>query len=321
VISRALVEIFRHPALVDSLALRGGTALSKLQLRPPARYSEDIDLVQTTAQPAGPMMNALRDVLEPWLGKPKWKQGEGRITFYFRYTAEGASPVPMRLKVETNTREHFALYGLRKAPFKVASRWFEGSCEIQTYELDELLGTKLRALYQRQQARDLFDLEIALTRLPVEPQRIIAAFLEYMVRDGHPITRAQVEQNLALKMRDGAFMADLSPLPGTGEAWDPIAAEALISERLVTLLLAIRGRVRTTDDETWGAERGADCASRHQPQCRGDVHPTTTWIADAPWPDSRASIARTASNCAMSRPERPAHSAGRAAQKKRESVE
>jgi hypothetical protein len=126
VISRALVEIFRHPALADSLALRGGTALSKLQLRPPARYSEDIDLVQTTAQPAGPMMNALRAVLESWLGRPKWKQGEGRITFYFRYTAEGTSPVPMRLKVEANTREHFALYGLRKAPFKVGSRWFEG---------------------------------------------------------------------------------------------------------------------------------------------------------------------------------------------------
>jgi predicted nucleotidyltransferase component of viral defense system len=142
----------------------------------------------------------------------------------------------MRLKVETNTREHFALYGLRKAPFKVASRWFEGACEIQTYELDELLGTKLRALYQRRQARDLFDLEIALTRLPVEPRRIVAAFLEYMVRDGHPITRAQVEQNLALKMRDGAFLADLSPLLATGEAWDPIAAEALISQRLVALL-------------------------------------------------------------------------------------
>lgn len=236
VISRALVEIFRHPALGDSLALRGGTALSKLQLQPPARYSEDIDLVQTAAQPAGPMMNALRAVLEPWLGKPKWKQGEGRITFYFRYTAEGASPVPMRLKVETNTREHFALYGFRKAPFKVASRWFRGACEIQTYELDELLGTKLRALYQRKQVRDLFDLEIALTRLPVESQRIVAAFLEYMVRDGHAITRAQVEQNLALKMRDGAFMADLSPLLATGEAWDPIAAEALISQRLVALL-------------------------------------------------------------------------------------
>ena len=50
------------------------------------------------------------------------------------------------------------------------------------------------------------------------------------------IDDAQVEQNLALKMRDGAFLADLSPLLATGEAWDPIAAEALISQRLVTLL-------------------------------------------------------------------------------------
>ena len=52
----------------------------------------------------------------------------------------------------------------------------------------------------------------------------------------HAITRAQVEQNLALKMRDGPFLADLRPLLATGEAWDPMAAEALISERLVTLL-------------------------------------------------------------------------------------
>jgi predicted nucleotidyltransferase component of viral defense system len=178
------------------------------------------------------MMNALRAVLEPWLGKPKWKQSEGRITFYFRYTAEGASPVPTRLKVETNTREHFALYGLRKAPFKVASRWFEGACEIQTHELDELLGTKLRALYQRKQARDLFDLEIALTRLPVEPERIVAAFLEYMVRDGHP-RAGRTKPRIKDARR---FLADLSPLLATGEAWDPIAAEALISERLVTLL-------------------------------------------------------------------------------------
>ena len=60
--------------------------------------------------------------MELWLGKPQWKQGEGRVTFYFRYTAEGASPVPMRLKIEANTREHFALYSLRKTPFRIASR-------------------------------------------------------------------------------------------------------------------------------------------------------------------------------------------------------
>jgi predicted nucleotidyltransferase component of viral defense system len=49
VLSRAVVEIFRLPELSDRLALRGGTALNKLFIRPASRYSEDIDLVQLEA--------------------------------------------------------------------------------------------------------------------------------------------------------------------------------------------------------------------------------------------------------------------------------
>ena len=47
VLSRATVEIFTDSELSGSLALRGGTALNKLFIHPPSRYSEDIDLVQT----------------------------------------------------------------------------------------------------------------------------------------------------------------------------------------------------------------------------------------------------------------------------------
>ena len=108
VICRSLVEIFSHPLLHDALAFRGGTALYKLHLRPPARYSGDIDLVQTKAEPAGPMMQALRGILDPWLGKPRYKQTEGRVTFVYRFDSEDLPPVALRLKVETNTREHFS---------------------------------------------------------------------------------------------------------------------------------------------------------------------------------------------------------------------
>lgn len=109
VISRALVEIFSHSLLRGALAFRGGTALYKLHLKPPARYSEDIDLVQTKAEPAGPMMDALHEVLNPWLGEPRTKQNAGRVTFVYRFTSEDVPPIPLRLKVETNTREHFSV--------------------------------------------------------------------------------------------------------------------------------------------------------------------------------------------------------------------
>ena len=70
IISRALVDIYQQPLLKDKLAFRGGTALNKLFLTPPSRYSEDIDLVQLKAEPIGATVGAIRDALDHWLGKP-----------------------------------------------------------------------------------------------------------------------------------------------------------------------------------------------------------------------------------------------------------
>jgi len=158
------------------------------------------------------------------------------VTFTNRFNAEGEPPIPLRLKVETNTREHFAVYGLTAVPFSVSSRWFKGTCEITSYDLDELLGIKLRALYQRKAGRDLFDLAVALANGRVDPQRIVAAFLQYMAHEGHPISRAVFEKNLAAKMRDPDFLADISPLLSDGYTWDPQAEASLVSSKLIQLL-------------------------------------------------------------------------------------
>ena len=236
VISRALVEIFSHPVLADGLAFRGGTALYKLYLTPPARYSEDIDLVQNAPGPAGRMMDALHEVLDPWLGKPQWKQTAGRVTFVYRFESEDAPPLRLRLKVEINSREHFSVFGLEKIAFSVASRWFDGASDIATYELDELLATKLRALYQRKKGRDLFDLATALDGAPADPERIVAAFTAYMERGDGRVTRAMFERNLAAKVRDPQFSADIGPLLSHGYRWDMDEAARKVTTRLLALL-------------------------------------------------------------------------------------
>lgn len=236
VISRALVDIFTDPLLAKSLAFRGGTALYKLYLKPPARYSEDIDLVQINAEPAGPLMGALREVLDPWLGRPKWKQTEGRVTFVYRFESEDTPPVRLRLKVEINSREHFSVYGLTATPFSVTSRWFEGKSEIGTYALDELLGTKMRALYQRRKSRDLFDLAVALERGTVDPERIVAAFLKYMDHGGQRVSRAEFERNIEAKLRDPQFNGDIGPLLAAGFEWDSTRAADRVKSRLIERL-------------------------------------------------------------------------------------
>ena len=236
VISRALVEVFSNPLLARSLAFRGGTALYKLYLRPPARYSEDIDLVQMVAEPAGPAMNALRTALDHWLGKPRYRQTTGRITFVYRFVSEGIPATPLRLKVEINTGEHVALLGHVRPSFSVGSRWYSGAANVTTFHLDELLATKLRALYQRKRGRDLFDLAVGLDDERRDPARIVDVFQQYMIREGHPLTRAVFERNLANKLVDPQFVADVNALAVRDRTWRLADAGAMVSDRLLSLL-------------------------------------------------------------------------------------
>lgn len=236
VISRALVLIFSHPMLRKSLAFRGGTALYKLYIKPPARYSEDIDLVQINAGPAGPIMDALHETLDFWLGPPKWKQSAARVTFVYRFESEDAPPLRLRLKIEINSREHFTAFGFVHKSFKVSSRWFEGACAICTYELDELLGTKLRALYQRKKGRDLFDLAIALKKSDTNPDRVITAFSRYMQHGGHTVSRTRFEQNFETKMHDSQFLADIRPLLASGYEWNMDGAAKTVKTQLIERL-------------------------------------------------------------------------------------
>ena len=236
VISRALVEMYRVEAIAERLAFRGGTALYKLYLTPAARYSEDIDLVQVAPQAIGETLDLVKSVLDPWLGEPQRKFKEGRVNLVYRFASEATPPVRMRLKIEINSREHFAELGFAKVPFAVESRWFTGSADVTTFALDELLGTKMRALYQRKKGRDLFDLWYGLDRGIVDEDALVRCFERYLREGGHTVTRAQFEANLAEKAGMKEFRGDIGPLLRPEIGWDFDAAMAGVCERLVARL-------------------------------------------------------------------------------------
>ena len=98
----------------------------------------------------------------------------------FRMESEFPPTIQIRLKIEINCFEHFNELGLVKIPFIVENSWFTGECEITTYRLNELLGTKLRALYQRKKGRDLFDLYVALTKAEVDVNELMRCYHRYM---------------------------------------------------------------------------------------------------------------------------------------------
>ena len=236
ILSRALVDLFSRPAIAEQAVFRGGTALHKLFFDPPGRYSEDIDLVQRDAGPIGPLIDEIRNALDPWLGKPKWKAGKGRFTLYYRFETTIAPVVRARVKLEINTREHFAVLGFATRSFEVDNTWFSGAAGVATYTLPELLGKKLRALYQRKKGRDLFDLELALDHPEFDGDLLLKAFEKYMAFGGTPVTRAQFEANMAAKITDASFATDVPPLLRTGVEHDPPEAWSRVHTALVSRL-------------------------------------------------------------------------------------
>ena len=205
IICRAMIDIFNHDFLKENLAFRGGTALHKLYLDPAPRYSEDIDLVQINPGPIKPILDALAESItffeEDRVIKPKANNN----TILYRFNAE-YSNIRLRLKVEINCREHFTVDGWKKYPFEISNPWFSGKAEITTYDLNELLGTKLRALYQRRKGRDLFDLYYVSQHSELDLDKLIACYHRYMEFSvDKPPTAKQFLQNLEQKEQDKDF--------------------------------------------------------------------------------------------------------------------
>ena len=236
IICRALCALFTDEYLAEHLAFRGGTTLNKLYLHPQPRYSEDIDLVQIHAEPIKETMERIRKTLA-FLGKPVIKQKIHNNTLIFRFNSEIPPIVPMRLKVEINTREHFNVLGLIQHDFSVNTQWFSGSCKATTYHLEELLGTKLRALYQRRKGRDLFDLWKAMSTQNNDIDKIIRCYREYIgfVVDNPP-TQKEYLLNMEQKIEDEEFLGDTEMLLRPDENYNLQEAWELVRKVLIEKL-------------------------------------------------------------------------------------
>jgi predicted nucleotidyltransferase component of viral defense system len=211
IISRALVEIFSDPMLREALRFRGGTALNKLHFPAPQRYSEDIDLVRTSAGPIGPILDQLRAVFEPWLGPAQFQQSQVAPKLRFRAEAEGGAPI--RLKIEINTREIEAFDAPVALPLTVTNPWFTGTTPVSTFSREEMLATKLRALLQRDKGRDLYDLAHALDTFPDRRiDRILEIFARYLALSGQALSRAEAQERMFAKLANPRFLLDLRPL-------------------------------------------------------------------------------------------------------------
>jgi predicted nucleotidyltransferase component of viral defense system len=248
---RAMVALFDDKFLSNQIAMRGGTLLHKVHLAPASRYSEDIDLVVVGARPEQHIRLAIRRVLTDVLGRPR-TSAWGTLKLALRNSVRPSRVLRMaysipsiiengrtlNIVVEGNVTERKPHLAVVEMPFSFPFRDKTVQTRIKGYDIHEMLGTKMRAMFQRKRGRDLFDLYWALTKSAkkVKPPAIIESFQHYMKQEGTKAARAEFIGILENHLEDPGFCSDMEPLLGNGIDYDPQAAGIYIKNNLLRLL-------------------------------------------------------------------------------------
>lgn len=258
-LSRGVAAIFADEVLRSHLAMRGGTVLHKAHLAPAARYSEDIDLVLTKPMDTATLEKHLLRVLTPILGVPApsifldaWlalrnaRKSSKILSIKFKFIPLGLNRQET-IKVDINLNEHAALYPLVQVGFQSLDE--DGdlvTAQAISYDINEMLGTKTRALMQRLQGRDLFDLWFAwsqsqagVTPYTVDGKRAMEAFEWYLANEGTAMGLEEAGQLLDQRLRNPAFRQDMDTLlrPGLPK-FDVDMAATVVRTAFLSHLLA-----------------------------------------------------------------------------------
>ncbi len=249
----AMVKIFNHPQLRTQVAMRGGTVLHKIHLAPASRYSEDIDLVVVDEDVSEEAVKAnIQAALSDLFGEPKNSVFESlrlaarnliRPSKIWRCIYEVPSVAnegqTLKIEVEVNLTERVHYMPTVKLAFTFPFRKEEMTAEVVSFDINEMLGTKMRALFQRSKGRDLFDLYWALNHSKiqdVDAAEVVRCFRHYM--DKEDISHADFLQHLDENMSKKGFRSDMDPLLLSGLTYDISKADVYVRNELLSNLKA-----------------------------------------------------------------------------------
>jgi hypothetical protein len=144
----------------------------------------------------------------------------------------------LTIVVEANVTEREPHRPIVEIPFEFRFRDAVARTLVNGYDIHEMLGTKMRALFQRKRGRDLFDLYWALTRAQpaVDPAAVVESFLHYLRQEGGTAGRAAFMGILDSHLADRGFCSDMEPLLRVGLEYDAHEAGEYVKAKLLNLL-------------------------------------------------------------------------------------
>src|ERR1700691_2124765 len=170
-----LLQLLSERGILNRLAFKGGTCLRKMFLGTQGRFSTDLDFTGIEEHAHEEVILAMMEAFEePFHGIQLAIPGEGYYetqdglswgvnpTYAHEWNASGVSEIKLQISrretptLPTEQRAQIFQSYFRFLPFAPA--------DIVCLALPEMLAEKIRACYQRNKARDIYDLGMFATR-------------------------------------------------------------------------------------------------------------------------------------------------------------
>ena len=243
-----LVDILEHfnanPLLLESVALKGGTAINLTVFDLP-RLSVDIDLDFIKKCNKDEMLKSREAInteilnymfVQGYTLNPNTKNPHSLDSWAFYYQNAGGNKDNIKIEINYSMRNH--VYPLVKTKANVS---FLPSFEIQVLASLELFGSKIKALIERTAARDLYDVYNMVSHSIFSEYQLInlrKVVLFYLAVGGSNPPKTEYKNFEAIdKLKFSQIRANLIPVLRKSEHFDFETAKTEVKKFLSQLLV------------------------------------------------------------------------------------
>ena len=206
-----IVEAANDPLLSQAVVLKGGTCLNKIWLDHPWRYSEDLDYQLAHDSDIKEITKALQRIGDGF-GFSRINHDSNVWLAHVFMVDQSLEGDRLRIKVDVEKKPLHLEASVSQKEFQVDNPWFRGNASVLSISSQEILASKVIAIYQRRQPRDLFDIWAALRTELVAMEDIAAAFERYRPLNPEHWTSRQAARSLIERINEQEYISNLKYL-------------------------------------------------------------------------------------------------------------
>ena len=239
---RILMDFGKNPLLKQYLVLKGGTAINLLIFDMP-RLSVDIDFDFAENLPKEAMLEkriAINDEIQRYMFSqgytfnPASKNPMSLDSWAFDYINAGGNKDNIKIEINYSMRCH--IY----APvMKACKAEFTPKIRVKCLDPVELFGCKIKALLERNAARDLYDVYQMILKKAVVPSRyddLRKVILFYLAVGGSTPPKTTFSYDAIKSINYPKIRAQLKPVLRKGDNFDFEKAKSVVIEFLEHLM-------------------------------------------------------------------------------------